>query len=278
MSTDPDIHPEALLADYVEGVLDPEDRARVEAHLRECGRCRGEVALATEARGTLAALPELDAPGRIAFAVRREIGPSGKPLRLVRSSPVTARVVAPIAAAAVLIAGGIVVATSLGDSAEQPALQAEGGGAEAPPGAPEAAEDAAAGAPQALRGGLPRYSRSPENYTQAGLVALARSLRDQARAALDQGVARTATSFYAGFDPASLPRDLRGIYRCVVSDVPPEQLIVPFTILEASFQDEPAYIASFLQGPAPDQPYDRLVIWVVGRDDCRLRSLASQRL
>jgi hypothetical protein len=37
-------------------------------------------------------------------------------------------------------------------------------------------------------------------------------------------------------------------------------------------------VASFLQGPAPDQAYDRVVIWVVGREDCRLRSLASQRL
>lgn len=271
MSTDPDIHPEDLLADYVEGILDPADRARVEDHLSACRRCSGEVELAGEARAALAALPEVEAPAGLGLAVRRSArtGP--------RLSPAW-RVAAPIAAAAVLLAGGIVVATSLGDSAEQPALQAEGGGAEAPPGAPEAAEDAAAGAFQELSGGLPRYSRSPENYTQAGLVVLARSLRDEARAALDEGVARTATSFYAGFDPASLPRDLRGIYRCVVSDVPPEQLIVPFTILEASFEDEPAYIASFLQGPAPDQPYDRLVIWVVGRDDCGLRSLASQRL
>ena len=271
MNTDPEIHPDELLAEYVEGALGPEDRARVEAHIATCERCSDEVALATNARASMAALTDLEAPAGLSLAVRRR----------ARTPPGTSRawrIVAPIAAAAVLVAGGFVAIRALGDGTEEGARttdQAEGdaGGGEQPAAAPEGVLEELA-----RTGDLPRYSRSPANYTQAGLVVLARSLRDDARTAIDQGLARSATSFYTAFDPATLPRDLREVYRCVVAEVPPEQLIVPFTILEAEFEDEPAYVASFLQGPAPDQPYDRLVMWVVGRDDCRLRSLASQRL
>jgi hypothetical protein len=277
MTIDPAIHPEALLAEYVEDALGPEERARVEAHLSTCARCAGEVDLARQARTSLTTLPDLEAPAGQGLAVRRQGRAAGGPSRAWR-------VVAPMAAAAVLVAGGIVVIRSLGGTGEgagSPARPQGGGGAggeatAAPEGAP--LEGEAADTRQSLTGGIPRFSETPANYTQAGLVVLARSTRDEARTALDQGLARTATSFYSAFDVTTLPRDLRPIYRCVVAEVPPDQLIVPFTILEASFEDQPAYIASFLQGPAPDQPYDRLVIWVVGRDDCRLRSLASQRL
>lgn len=274
MSTDPQIHPEAELAEYVEGALDPEERARVEAHLSGCERCAREVDLARAARASLTGLPQLDAPTGLGLEVRRS----------ARARPVTSRawrIVAPAAAAAVLVAGGFVMIRSLGDEADpgpRSAEQTEGAGQDAPAAAPEELDELAGDAQAARTEGLPRFSQSPANYTQAGLVTLARSLRDEARAVLDEGLARSATSFYEGFDPSTLPPDLRDVYRCVVAEVPPDQLIVPFTILEASFEDEPAYIASFLQGPAPDQPYDRLVIWVVGRDDCRLRSLANQRL
>jgi hypothetical protein len=277
MTTDPEIHPEELLAEYAEGALGPEDRARVEAHIATCERCSDEVAMASRALASLAALPDLEAPAGLSLAVRRR----------ARTTPGTSlswRVVASVGAAAVLLAGGYVVIQSLGEGTRERArLTEEAGGAgagEDAPAAPEGAplEGEAADSEQARTGDLPRYSRAPTNYAQADLVVLARSLRDEARSVLDRGLARSATSFYAAFDPSTLPRDLREVYRCVVAEVPPEQLIVPFTILEAEFEDEPAYIASFLQGPAPDQPYDRLVMWVVGRDDCRLRSLASQRL
>jgi hypothetical protein len=275
-----DIHPEGRLAEYVEGTLDPAERAGVEDHLGRCDRCRGEVDLAREARAVLGGLPELEAPAGLGMDVRRRA-------RAGRAASPVWRVVAPVAAAAVLIAGGFVVIRSLGDGAEQGAGSAaqEGGagGGDAEGGAPPASEGLplegeAADASRFVTLDLPRYSRTDDNYNQAGLVVLARGLRDEARATLDRGLARTADSFYSAFKVASLPGDLRPVYRCVVAEVPPDQLIVPFTILEASFEDEPAYIASFLQGPAPDQPYDRLVIWVVGRDDCGLRSLASQRL
>jgi hypothetical protein len=278
VTTEPNIHPDDLLAEHAEGTLGSEDRSRLEAHLAACQRCGDEVLLARAARQALTGLPELEPPAGLGLAVRRQAraGPHGARVW---------RVLAPVAAAAVLVAGGIVVVSSLSDEggdAAGGASSATSGDADAE-GAPADPQEAPMGAEaadgnQRATAGLPRYRESVAEYTEADLVALARSLRDEARAVLRQGLAPSATSFYSSFDASALPQELRGIYRCVVEEVPPDQLIVPFTIVAASFQEEPAYIASFLQGPAPDQPYDRLVIWVVGREDCRLRSLASQRL
>jgi hypothetical protein len=64
----------------------------------------------------------------------------------------------------------------------------------------------------------------------------------------------------------------------VLEEVPPDQLVVPFVIEGARFDDTPAYVAAFLQGPAPDRRYERVLIWVVDRRSCALLSLASQRL
>ncbi|MGH2766992.1 MAG: alpha/beta fold hydrolase, partial [Actinomycetota bacterium] len=188
---------------------------------------------------------------------------------------------APIAAAAVLVAGGVVVLDALSnDEAGGPTAAGGGDGPGEPAAAPQEAPDQTEAADQgAVRlANLPRYRESDADYTPADLASLARRLRAEARTVLGQGLAPSAAGFFSAFDPESLPRELEDVYRCVVAEVPPEQLIVPFTIEAASFEDEPAYIASFLQGPAPDQPYDRVVIWVVGQQDCRLRSLASQRL
>lgn len=269
------VHPDALLAEYAEDALGPEDHARVEAHVSGCERCEREVALARQARGALAGLPELDAPRGLGLAVRREARAGARGSRAWR-------VVAPVAAAAVLVAGGIVVVRSLSDGGNEgpTAVSGNGGGAEGAPAAPQSSPEAAeAGDARTLADQVfPRYRESSADFTRAGLVILARSVRDEARAELDRGLAPSATAFFAGFDPSGLSPQLRPIYRCVVAEVPPDQLIVPFTIVAAAFEGEPAYIASFLQGPAPDQPYDRVVIWVVGREDCRLRSLASQRL
>jgi putative zinc finger protein len=264
-------HPDELLAEYVDGALGPDARGRIDAHLDGCARCRREVALAREARERLAALPELPAPADLDLAVRRR-----RPAAPSRAW----RVVAPVAAAAVLVAGGIVVLSQLEGTEERGVAGGGGGGGAplAPEPSPEAAGSEAGDRTLAQAAPGPRYSESSTDYGRADLSTLARGLRDDAREALGGGLAPTATAFYGAFDPSTLPPRLRDVYRCVVADVPPEQLIVPFTIEAASFEGEPAYVASFLQGPAPDQPYDRILIWVVGRQDCKLRSLAAQRL
>src|SRR2546422_9213452 len=57
------LHPDSLLAGYVDGSARPGERRTVDRHLGNCERCRSEVELATSARAVLVSLPELEAPG-----------------------------------------------------------------------------------------------------------------------------------------------------------------------------------------------------------------------
>ena len=269
-------HPDILLAEYVDGTLPPDARAEVDAHLLGCDRCRGEIELAEEARSALLALPEAPVPEGLPLAVRRRTGR--------RPTRPTTRWVAGVAAAAVLVAAGILVLRSVGTSREDGAIEQGAGGGRTEEGdqgvTPTAAPEAAAGETflETARPALPTYTESDRDYTRADLVPLGREVRDRARDALQRGVARTATAFYAGFDPAAFTTPVTQAIECSLQEIPPEQLLVPFSIEAASFEGEPAYVAAFLQGPAPHRPYDRVVLWVVARDSCSLRSLASQRL
>ena len=273
-------HPEELLADYVEGTLGTDEHARVEEHLGTCDRCREEVELATEARSALRSLPDLEAPSGIPLGIRR---------RARRASPSRVQRVAGIAAAAAIVAGGVVFGLSqidLGEEGPTGAGQAEAPAADTGEPAPEAAPEAdaetamsgAAGSFRAAAPALPTYFETRRDYGADSLAPLARRLRDDALEALDLGIQPTARQFFQRFDPAAFTVQVRQAIRCVLAEVPPEQLIVPFRIEAASFEGTPAYIAAFLQGPTPDDPYDRLVLWVVDRETCSLLSLASQVL
>jgi anti-sigma factor RsiW len=278
-------HPEELLADYVEGTLDADDRARVDAHLETCEQCREEVGLATEARAALAALPDLEAPRGIPLAVRRK----------GRTAPSrTLRRVGAVAVAAALVAGGAIVISNVdlgGDSSADSTAGGDGAGSEQParvgdapaPEAGEAADQGKAGggtATIALTGPpvIPVYVESQHDYVPDRLSSLARRLRDDAHAAVDAGIRPSADAFFKDFDESAFTPEVRQAIRCVLTEVPPTQLIVPFRIEAATFEGTPAYIAAFLQGPSPEEPYDRIVIWVVDREGCSLLSLASQVL
>ncbi|HEX2025888.1 MAG TPA: zf-HC2 domain-containing protein [Actinomycetota bacterium] len=270
-------HPDILLAEYVEGTLPPDARAEVDAHVLGCDRCRREIELAEEARSALVALPDVPAPEGLPLAVRRRTGR--------RAPPRATRWLAGAAAAAVLATAGILVFRALGTTQQDAVVVEQGAGRsgaeeqEGSTAAPTAASpEAASDVALAARPTLPTYTESDRDYTRADLVPLGRAVRDRAREALQQGVARTATTFYAGFDPAAFTTSVTRAIECSLQEVPPEQLLVPFSIEAASFEGEPAYVAAFLQGPAPHRPYDRVVLWVVARDSCSLRSLASQRL
>ena len=274
-------HPEELLADHVEGSLDADARAHVEEHLATCERCREEVELASAARTALQALPELEAPSGIPLGIRR---------RARRATSSRVQRVAGIAVAASVLAAGTIYGLSRidlggpesGDSAAQSEARSGEGQAPAPEVAQEAdSEPATAGAATDVRTAapaLPTYLETGRKYGPNDLAPLARRLRDEALEALDLGIQPTANEFFQKFDPAAFTVPVRQAIRCVLAEVPPTQLIVPFRIEAASFQDTEAYVAAFLQGPTPDDPYDRLVIWVVDRESCSLLSLASQVL
>lgn len=265
-------HPDELLAEYGDDALGPEDRARVEAHVSGCARCTEELSLAGEARTALGTLPVLEAPDGIGFAARSEARRGSPRPRLLKA-------VAGIAAAAVLIGGVTFAALSGGDdAAESPG---EGDAAAEAPASEETQERApepAAGFSADAAVLYPRFERSGERYRAGDLADVGGRLREEALGALEQGMPPTAADFYAGFDVTTLPRPTAQALACVTDAFTPDRSVVPFVIEQARFEQEPAYLASFLQGPAPDQPYDRIVLIVAGRDDCVLRTLASQRL
>ena len=60
---------ESLLAEYVDGALSPEDRARVEQHLAGCPSCAAEVAAVQRLAPVLRSLPEAHPPAGLADAV-----------------------------------------------------------------------------------------------------------------------------------------------------------------------------------------------------------------
>lgn len=267
-------HPAELLAGYVDGSLTVPERSLVEDHLADCSRCRDEVALATEARTAMGSLEDVEPPPGLSTDVRRE---------LRRRSGRAWRIVSATAVAAGLIAGGILVAGTL--RSEGPVETREQAGEPPAAPAPEAAEEAAVG--QAVKAGTsgtlaaeaaPVVTSSQTDYEPKTLAPFARRIRDDAHAALAQGFPPTASDYYQRFDTSAFDPNTRRAVRCALSDVSPEQAVVPFVIEEATFQGTPAYVAGFLQGPAPDQPYDRILIWVADRESCALRSLASQQL
>lgn len=260
-------HPEELLAEYVDGTLADEDRARVEAHLATCEACREEVALAGRARAALRALPAEEPPA-LTLPVRRTralLGP--RALRLAAAG-----------AAALVLAGGLLFLSlprggeeEAETAAEAPAEPAAPEEEVAPPGA------AAESALDALRR-YPEFRPTGAAYGAEDLQPLARDLADEAKAALAAGFPPTSLDFYADFDVGTLRSRLAAALQCAIDAVEGDRDLVPFVVEEATIEDLPVYIASFLKGPEPDQPYDLLQVVVVDRDTCAIRTAAFQRL
>ena len=272
--TQPQQHPEELLAEYVDGTLGPEDRARVESHLTACHSCREEVALATPAREALAGLPELDVPSGTTWPVVQRARQRKRWLPAL--SPRVAWATAGAAAVVILVSaliGGQIIPTSR--EAEGPAAESEVSGPEE-----ETAEDAAM-APGALGKRLvyPTFRRSDRDYDGAALGSLARDLTVEAKQALEQGFPEPPAVYYTRTSALlNLPGRTRRALGCVVKAVSPNRSLAPFTVVAARFEGEPAYVGAFLQADRPDRPYAELVLYVVTRDGCALRSFARQQL
>jgi Putative zinc-finger len=113
-------HPsEPTLLSFVEGELDGDERASVEAHLAACASCAADVALAREGREVVRAAPLLELPAEArermlaTLPARREARPRTRRRWLAVAAPI---------AAALALAGGIatlVVVAPSGDGGDQ---------------------------------------------------------------------------------------------------------------------------------------------------------------
>jgi Putative zinc-finger len=271
-------HPHELLAEYVDGALGPDQRASVETHLSSCRSCSEEVELARHGREALSTLPEVPAPAGIALDIRRR---ARRPSR-------AGRWIAAAAAAALAVAGVLVVGRGLVETQGSGGEGAEGGGGQAAPADPGpdegSEEQGGGGTPEALGARATAdasdvvYLVSDRNYDPASLAELAPRLRARATASLRAGFAGTTERFFSDLKLDTVPPKARRAIRCASEGLPPNQPAAPFRIEAARFQGEPVYVAAFLRGPNPQARHDRVLIWVVTRDSCELRYFASQRL
>ena len=108
-------HPEELLADLVAGVLSPEERAVVEAHLASCDRCRRELALVRQARIALSSLELVPAPVDITLPAVQEARATGAPRARGAPARLGYRAIQ-IAAAAAIVAVVAIALPHLGRS------------------------------------------------------------------------------------------------------------------------------------------------------------------
>ncbi len=246
-------HPEALLADYVDGSLTGDAAEDVARHLTTCATCREEVQAAAAARGALAVLPRPRTPD-LSSAVAKEIEAG----RLESIDRRWSRVAGWAAAAAVVV----LVVAALPRIGSQDDLRTAATGA--------AAEDAggAEGAPT-----VPSADRALEveleqvDYTQDTLRALAEQLAG-VELGPDEGFAAAPDAVIGAGNAAEKAS------RCAAASAPGR----PVRLISATFEGTPAYLAIYLEGPAEGQAADTVKIWVVSIKRCTPLALATARL
>jgi hypothetical protein len=252
-------HPEEQLSGYVEGTLETDERAEVDAHLATCATCREEIELSTQALTLLRELPDVPVPFGTTRPVMAEAGKE-RASRGRRSWGRRTQWAAGLAAAAVLVA---VVAVALPRVSEVAQMESAGGGGA------QATRAPAPGMEAATSGAVPLELQPNADYDATKLERLADSSvqRASSEAALAAPSTKDASASQAEGAAACLasPGGLTGQDRLL-------------RLIQATFQSRPAYIGVYLEQPGADEPADRIVIWVVARQDCSTLSYSFKRL
>jgi hypothetical protein len=266
-------HPEELLAEYVDGTLGLEDRARVESHLTTCVSCREEISLAGSARQALGTLPQLDVPSGLTWPVLQRARQRRRWLPAL--PPRVAWATAGAAAVAAAVIGGFVLMGGEQLARDTASAPAQGSEELAPAGELDDNQDKALANAETT---YPTYRRSGRDYDGVSLASLAQDLTTEAKRALEQGFPEPPAAFWTRTSLLSSAARTRRALSCVAEAASPDRSLAPFTVVVARFEGKPAYVGAFLQADNPDRSYDELVLYVVSRDDCALRSFARQRL
>lgn len=265
-------HPEELLAEYADGTLDPDDRARVDAHVSTCDSCREELALASSARQALEALPQLDVPAGTTWPVVQR---AGQRRRWLPAMPRAAWVTAGAAAAAAAVIGAFALVGGL-DQAGVPDSAADRSEMSEETSGAVPTEETLSG--QDSSGVYPSFQRTSRNYDSDSLAGLAADFTTGAKKALNEGFLEPPAAWHRLTLVASLPAQTRRALACVVQAIGPDRSLAPYSVLAASYEGEPAYVGAFLQADEPEKPYRQVVLYVVSRQGCALRSFARQQL
>ena len=266
-------HPGPLLADYVDGTLDPSIRAEVDAHLRSCATCRDEVALSRAGARAAESLGQPATPeglGDAAIAEAGRLAAERNPevtsmAGRARRRPPTSRILA-AAGAAVAVLLLVAVGPKLGQgSSQQFADRAASGAAPEGPGAyPQATgvetqhtDFTFDGLPQVVAqfrtayalefgGAVPAGSVAAPNAAQATIVPPLPSQQD------------------VSADPSLLPKATACLDKAF--DTPGGTLS---RVILASFQGQPAYFGVYLIGPGAELPPTLLQLNVASVHGCQ---------
>ena len=264
-------HPDDLLADSVDGTLAERERAVVDTHLDGCARCSAQIRQAEAARTALSELEDVPVPFGVTGPVLAEAGRRFERRRGVAWERF--QWAAGLAAAAALI---VIVALNVGGGDARNAATPAANSASGDTGAAGGAEAAAPGAIH-----FAGIERQPNvNYDDPGIQAVALEAADAVVAAEQAQAAEPtsappeafATSVQDSKERTTLAKD------CVRQSGIQGPQDVLIRLIEAEFEDTPAYIAVFSEGPGAGQPPDHIVVFVVAKDDCRILSTASQRV
>lgn len=257
-------HPLEQLAPYVDGALDQQERAVVDAHLRSCERCRREVATATRARAAILAIPDAPVPDIAgSFTPERIAGASHQTSARRPASP-WAKVAPALAAAAVVALVALVAPRIGGGAGDQTA--ADAGGVETA--LPE--EDAL------------RLEIANTDYDHPSLEGEAAAFADQIAGGghADQAAVGAEASAapasggamrVAGPAPSARAKDcLRTAFIGHPGDL--------VRIRRATFEGTPAYLGYALERPGAGQPASLVSIWVAAVDDCSIVTFTSAKV
>ncbi|MDP9296945.1 MAG: zf-HC2 domain-containing protein [Actinomycetota bacterium] len=258
-------HPDDLLASYLDGTLDPRQRAEIDAHLAGCERCRADLRSALRARSELRGAPEAEMPPDLrerilaTTASRPVSAPTAPTASLeqvrVRRRPAPAAWLAGIAVVAAVLIGFFVFAGLQGTSS--PTVALSGRAAESGGNAPAPAFNSGGGAP----GGL--VIQPGMNYDEAAIQQLAAS------AAAGKTPATPAQS------GASSIGDPSAATACLTKGAKISGSELAIQLIQAKFGGKPAYLGIFRLSVPGDAP-DRVEVWVVSKADCSVLSFAQQ--
>jgi len=282
-------HPTSQLAGYVDDSLEPSERKRVEAHLGSCRTCAHEVEVAVAGREALRSLVLEDVPvgvtSPVIQAAATHAAGSDAPAAIRSSaSPLRSRYVGiykvMAAAAAIAIVGALATSLFRNDTS-----QMSTGAAEQAPTDFMKVQDADPG----------RFDRDG-NYTAAELTAYAERAASTfgppteaaAGPSSDQTqVAEAPTSVGLEGAPESRQQkatppgtqpigDGKAFKECLDTIGAYDHGGKLISSFEGLYLDEPAYFATLTEGPDANEPHDRLVVWVLGKN-CWVLAFTQQR-
>jgi len=290
-------HPNDLLADYIDGTLPAAERTRVDAHIVSCALCATEVADAAQALSALSSLPRVEVPVGVTSSVIREARESrgaGSPTSTMAHSKMRFRMGRVYGLAAASVAALLALVFVLGGHGSQ--VQVMSGGSRAEMALPAADMNKADNEPGPLD--------LDGDYSASELSALAAAEAQQrsgvsvsasaGQVAGSSDFAPTAPTVDAGgLSGSSAPvskQSMRQSRRQTSPVADPGKLDQCLQSIgayanggssadsfEAVYDGIPAYFAVILEGPAPGQPADMVVVWVVSRSNCDVVAFTQQR-